>query len=161
MYRTELIHLNKIRMDESLSFGEDTVFVTEYISHCNSMRVIDTICYNYYDIGEDYINKYKDYNDSIYDYCYKIREKYALLDEKFGLRGCRIVYGFIFDIFKLNIDEGRGDIKKFRELLLLKEVQDTLNERNSLYIKMMLFSAKSLYLLKVYLWIIRLIKQYV
>lgn len=47
LYRRDVILRHKIYFDESLSFGEDILFVMEYLVHCASLAVTDGIGYHY------------------------------------------------------------------------------------------------------------------
>ena len=141
LFKRNIISKNYILFDENLRFGEDTLFVVSYLLHTKSISLCNNICYNYYSIAEEYILKYKDHNDKIIEYSDKIIEHYKRLNDFYKLEGARIVYGFIFDILKVNVDSGDCDIESFKKYILNKEVRATLQCRSSWYIKMMLVIA--------------------
>ena len=141
LFKNEIIQKKRLRFDENLIFGEDHVFNVSYLMHCKSISVIKETCYIYYNIGDEYINKYQKYNEKILEYFDKITLKYKNLNDIYHLRGTRIVYGFIFDILKKNFDEGACSIESFRKFLLNNEVRKTLQERQSIYINSILFFA--------------------
>lgn len=138
LFKKAIITNNFIRFDEGLRFGEDTLFVVSYLLQISSINPCNSICYNYYSIADEYISKYKSHNDKILEYSDKIIEHYKKLDDFYKLEGTRIVYGFIFDILKVNVDSGDCDIESFRKYILNKEVRATLRCRSSWYIKMLL-----------------------
>lgn len=141
LFKRNIIEKNNLSFDENLTFGEDTLFVVTYLQYTNSIRLCKSICYNYYCIDEEYILKYARHNNRILEYANKITDAYRKLNDVFKLGGARIVYGFIFDILKVNLDSGACDIDSFRRFLLNDEARMTLKRRSSLYMKMMLFIA--------------------
>lgn len=143
LFKKEIIDRENLRFDESLVFGEDTVFVTTYLLHCNSIRINNKYCYNYYNIGDEYINKYKEHSISILRYCDEITAIYNKLDLLYSLSGVKIVYGFIFDILKQNYNEGKISTSVFAKFLLNPYTVAVLKERNSIHIKVILFLAKN------------------
>lgn len=52
-YNLDIIRRNNIHFDESLSFGEDSLFVVDYISNCSTISTIETSLYNY-NIGSNF-----------------------------------------------------------------------------------------------------------
>lgn len=160
LFKNEILQKKKLRFDENLVFGEDHVFNISYLMYCRSIYVIKDTCYIYYNIGNEYINKYKHHNDKILDFCDKITDKYKTLNKNYQLSGSRIVYGFIFDILKINLDEGVCSIKSFKKFILNSEVRKTLHDRQNLYIKCILILAYfPTCILKLYFLIIKKIKN--
>lgn len=53
LYRRSIITEQKLLFDESLSLGEDTVFVFQYLKYCNKVRFIDYYGYIYYQLGNN------------------------------------------------------------------------------------------------------------
>lgn len=157
LFRKDIINKYDIRMNENLTFGEDTVFVADYMLHCQNVRIVPNICYNYYDIGGDYVHKYKNNSESIYDFFYEIHKRYNLLNKKYGLTGSRIVYADIYNLLKYSIYEGYGDISRFRDFLLIKDVREELRKR-TLNLKILLFFSRNKTCLKGYLYIIKKIR---
>lgn len=47
LFSFKIINENNIRFDTSLDLGEDLIFNLDYISHCNSMTIINRGLYNY------------------------------------------------------------------------------------------------------------------
>lgn len=142
LFKKEIIIRENLKFDSSLIFGEDTVFVTSYLLFCSSIRSCNKYCYNYYNIGDDYINKYKEHSISIFHYGNEITKLYDRLDALYSLSGTRIVYGFLFDILKQNYDEGKINTRMFAQFLSNHYVIAVLSERNSIHIKILLTLAR-------------------
>lgn len=53
LYRKNIITEQKLLFDESLSLGEDTAFVFQYLKYCNRVRFIDYYGYVYYQLGNN------------------------------------------------------------------------------------------------------------
>lgn len=47
LYKTDIIKDNKIHFDETICYGEDRIFVTEYFSYCKRVKAISACGYNY------------------------------------------------------------------------------------------------------------------
>lgn len=142
LFKKQIIELCNLRFDESLVFGEDTVFVTSYLLSCESVFISNKYCYNYYNIGDNYISKYKEHSDSICRYSEQITLLYNKIGVMYSLSGTRIVYGFMFDILKKNFNEGKITTRTFAMFLRNTYVVNVLTERNSKHIYMLLFLAR-------------------
>ena len=142
LFKKKIIDKQNIRFDCSLVFGEDTIFVNSYLLYCNSIRVCKEYCYNYYCIGDDYIEKYIKYPDSIYYYYEKLKISYNRLASLYSITGIRILYGVIFDVLKRNYDNGELNTSRFSSFLSSQEVVEVLKERKSVHIRILLFLAK-------------------
>lgn len=75
-FNTDIIHNNKVRFYTTIYYGEDAVFCSEYIKHCNSLSYRKAFTYYYCDIytnslsktsGEDIIKQYSFVQESIYN----------------------------------------------------------------------------------------------
>ena len=143
LFKKELIDKESLRFNCSLVFGEDTVFVLSYLLSCKSISVCNQYCYNYYNIGDSYINKYKEHSISIFSYYKEITRIYNKLDVLYSLSGPKIVYGFIFDILKKNYDEGKISTHLFASFLIEPYVIEALSIRGSIHIKTLLFLARN------------------
>lgn len=58
VFRRGIIEQNHIQFDEDIAYGEDRLFVAEYISHCNSVRVDSQIVYCYLDNSSGAMNSF-------------------------------------------------------------------------------------------------------
>lgn len=47
LFRTSIIKENGIRFDEKMKLGEDTLFVQNFLCHCDSIAIHNRYCYNY------------------------------------------------------------------------------------------------------------------
>lgn len=86
LFRNEIISMFHIKFPENLSFGEDAIFVKEYISKCNKCgRTIATLkyLYNDYDNPESLTKRRHDYL-KFYEYTWTDFKMYKGLEEKFG-----------------------------------------------------------------------------
>ena len=162
LYKKEIIDNNNLRFCENLYFGEDAAFVANYLLYCNKIRVISPICYIYYNIGEDYILKYRNRLDNVYYLAEVMNKRYEALEDAYGLTGARSVYGFIFDIVKMEFNHNSWTyIEQFRNFLLQPRTKLKLKERNSIHIRLLLILAKfsNINLLLSYLKAINFIKS--
>lgn len=53
LYRNSIIKENSILFDENFSLGEDTLFVFQYLKHCNTINFIRNSGYIYYQLGNN------------------------------------------------------------------------------------------------------------
>ncbi len=47
MFRTNIIQESSLKFDTSLKRGEDTIFVYNYLSYCNSIKLLSNVVYQY------------------------------------------------------------------------------------------------------------------
>lgn len=69
LFRKDIIDKYNIRFDSAMSLGEDTVFVTEYLSHCEKIRTTDKAVYFYMRDNENSL--YSRFRGNWYDDSYK------------------------------------------------------------------------------------------
>lgn len=100
LFKKDIINKNKIRFDLQLSYGEDILFLLEYILHAQNMHVTSYIGYYYVRYTDSLSCRIRTY-ESMYKMYYKhvdIIEK--ILNEKINSRRldeklyCRNVFSF-------------------------------------------------------------------
>ena len=74
--------IGKIRYDERMKVGEDTVFVHNYLLHCKSIAVVDNITYYYFDSDDNVSIKYSMSPQESLDHLKIIIEHYRKLNVK-------------------------------------------------------------------------------
>lgn len=57
-YKRNILESNKIRFDTSISLGEDTMFVVDYIVCINEIYISNSLIYNYIDYGTESLSKF-------------------------------------------------------------------------------------------------------
>ena len=55
--KTSIIKKNNIRFKRDINFGEDTLFVSEYLIHCSTIRVVPKSCYYYRIHNSSHLNE--------------------------------------------------------------------------------------------------------
>lgn len=58
LFRNEVIKTNNIRFDETLALSEDSVFLMEYLHHCNKVAICKEIIYIYQIVGDSVTRGY-------------------------------------------------------------------------------------------------------
>ena len=53
LYKNQIINNYNLEFDEGISLGEDTLFVFNYLKHCDNIEFIDEVGYIYYQVGND------------------------------------------------------------------------------------------------------------
>ncbi len=61
-FKRDLINKHKLRFQESLSLGEDTLFTTEYMMHCNSWLLCNRCEYIYYSGDHESLSSFSENN---------------------------------------------------------------------------------------------------
>lgn len=59
-FKKEIIEKAALRFDNTMSFGEDTYFVVQYLCNCNSIRYVNKEFYKYYKYGHDTLSSFCD-----------------------------------------------------------------------------------------------------
>ena len=53
LFKREIISINNMVFDETISLGEDFVFITEYLQYCKNAMILEKAYYNYYIRGNN------------------------------------------------------------------------------------------------------------
>ncbi len=140
LFRKTIIDKFNLRFDERLCFGEDAVFVKEYLLHINTMQTHNEILYNYDDIGDDIYKKYSKSFIPIYDYYLRMSRVYASLEDKFNVTlSKKELIGVVYNICTLSLNRNRLKEWRFvRNFLLDSDVRKILKNRESLHINIIL-----------------------
>lgn len=77
----EIIEKWKLRFDENIQYGEDTIFLAEYLKHIQRVRIIDKITYNWCEYESPTLSKISEVdwiksNDILQEKLYKIFNEY-------------------------------------------------------------------------------------
>ena len=120
LFRKEIIEVFHIKFDELLHFGEDSVFVKEYLQHVSSITICRDVCYVYQDNAEGFYNKYSLRYEAIYRY---FRISYTLTQQIQSRFSCtfrmnntiHVVYNLTVDYLKKSplCDSGIACAKAF------------------------------------------------
>ena len=164
LYKTIIIENHKIRFDVSLCFGEDSIFVKEYLLHINSIRCINDLCYNYQDFDN---NIYKKYSKSFAPILKYYLEMSTMYERIWKTRGIQVskegVINVVYEIAKIcakqNFFRDKVDVLAFYRDI---DVIEALSRRNSKSIKVELILAKLPfgYLFYIYIQIVSFFKSF-
>lgn len=144
LYKTKIIENNKLRFDTSLCFGEDSLFVKEYLLHTNSIRCINDLCYNYQNIDDNIYKKYSKSFSPILKYYWGMCTMYERIWKTRGILVSKEgVINVVYEIAKIcakqNFFRDKADILAFyRDIYVI----EALSKRNSKSIKIELILAK-------------------
>lgn len=143
LFKNKIIQDNHIRFDEMLTFGEDSVFVKIYLIKTYSLRIVNSLCYHYNDIGDDIYQKYSRSFIPILKYYRVMSAKYKCFEE---VRNIQIskhgIVGVVFNIAQICLKKN-SDIELTHILSFMrdKDVRKELSLRNSLHINIQLLLA--------------------
>lgn len=164
LFYTPIINEHHIRFNQSLHFGEDSVFVKTYLLHAGSLRVIPDLCYHYDDIGDNIYEKYSRSFQPILDYYDEMVSLYDRLEKaKMVSISKHGIIGVVFNIACICLNNnGRKDLEYIRSFLKKGEVQKELHKRRSTHINMLLYLASlpKGYLLLFYSKLTNIIKSF-
>lgn len=164
LFFTPIINEHHIRFNQSLHFGEDSVFVKTYLLHAESLRVIPDLCYHYDDIGDNIYEKYSRSFRPILDYYDEMVSLYDRLENaKMVSISKHGIIGVVFNIACICLNNnGRKDLKYIQSFLKKGEVQKELHKRGSTHINMLLYLASlpKGYLLLFYSKLTNIIKSF-
>lgn len=163
IFKNIIIQDKGIRFNPKLCFGEDSLFVKNYLLFTKSIWCVDALCYHYQDIDEDIYKKYSKSFTPILNYYHEISASYDKLENAKGMKISRCgIVGVVYEIakicFKQNYYKDRKEILGFlRNIAVRKE----LCKRNSWNIRIELFLAKLPlgFLLYIYIQIVSIIKK--
>lgn len=87
LFKKEIITKNKIQFPPEMSYGEDAVFVLNYLSHCKNVEIIEYIGYSYRKHGKktlstSFFQEKIDINHKINNLIVKLLKQERIPDEK-------------------------------------------------------------------------------
>lgn len=118
LFKKDIIDKYKLRFDKKLSYGEDTLFVYNYLRYINSARVTSQSMYHYICNSVGSLSKERHswslYSDLIDLLCNSINS----LEQRFEWDGCYVRYICVRDIYKryLNFLKEDNLLRSIREL---------------------------------------------
>ena len=162
-YRKDIIVRNKVYFDETLSFGEDSLFVKMYLLNIHNLQIYNKIMYYYDDIGDAIYGKYNKSFLPIYDYYRKMSCLYESLEHKYQVRLSKLdLIGVSYNLLVHCIK--KDNLKEWDVIKLYLndcEVRTVLKGRRSLHINIMLRFSKcnQRYLFDLYFRFVERLKQ--
>lgn len=147
LFRRDIIESHHIKFDESLCFGEDAVFVKEYMLYINTVRILPTPVYCYYDIGDEIYKKYNKSFDTIINYYRRIIDVYGRLGVRYDTNFptneiVGVVYNFVIESLR---QAGLKDWCTIRQFLVDNDVQRVMRKRQSIHINNLLWLSKNMH----------------
>lgn len=131
-FKNEVLQSKKIRFNSDLSLGEDTLFVADYLYHCDSIRFLENESYIYYEYGsgtlssvdENYVEKLEKANRLIDE---SLEKRWKITDNPEWKKRMWSVYHYtIFYILKLSEIRGWEKIKRLHKILKRKPIEEYL-----------------------------------
>ena len=106
LFYSEIMRLNKIRFPEGVKVAEDTIFVNEYLLHCEKIFVTGETIYYYNRLNDYSVTRRYPYFEERTHWDVQIIESYKTLLQKFGV-SCNLVNDVILnktlDLFCPNV----------------------------------------------------------
>lgn len=141
-FRKDLIEKQSLRFDTTLYFGEDSIFVKEYLLEVDSLYICQLPCYYYCDADTNlFYTKYNKNFDSIYKYYLKSLFLYQRLEIVYRISLSR--ENLVCCVFELMIrciiKNGVREQDFVRLFLINDEASKILYKRKSIYIRLLLF----------------------
>ena len=102
LFKKTIIDAFQLRFDEMLHFGEDSVFVKEYVQHVASISLCRDVCYEYHDNPGDFYNKYSLKYEGIYRY---FKRTYTLIQQIECRFSCKLrMKNTIHEVYNLTVE---------------------------------------------------------
>ena len=143
LFKNRIVQDNHIRFNETLTFGEDSIFVKTYLIKTYSLRIVNSLCYHYNDIGDDIYQKYSRSFIPILEYYQVMSATYKCLEE---VRNIQIskhgIVGVVFNIAQICLKKNGGkELTHILSFMRDENVRKELSQRNSLHINIQLLLA--------------------
>ena len=143
LFKNKIIQDNHIRFNETLTFGEDSVFVKTYLIRAFSLRVVNSLCYHYNDIGDDIYQKYSRSFIPILEYYQVMTDTYRSFE---NVRNIHIskhgIIGVVYNISQICLKNNKGkELTHILSFMRDVDVRKELHMRNSLHINIQLLLA--------------------
>lgn len=131
-FKNEVLQNKKIRFHSDLSLGEDTLFVADYLYHCERIRFFENELYIYYKYGsgtlssvdENYVEKLEKANRLIDA---SLEKRWEITDNLEWKKRMWSVYHYtIFYILKKSEIKGWKKIERLQNILRRKSIEEYL-----------------------------------
>ena len=144
LFLRTIIKERDLHFDESLCFGEDALFVKDYMLSVKRLKIVSAVCYHYCDHGVDIYRKYSKNFAPIYRYYKKMQIMFKNLSSEFAITiNDRELVGVVFNIALQNIvRNGIGNIIDLKSFLTDPKVCTILKNRRSYYLNMIMLLAR-------------------
>lgn len=147
LFNRDLLNKHQVRFNESLSFGEDAVFVKEYLLHVARIQISPCPLYLYVDIGDDIYKKYAKSFAHILNYYLEICKTHSRLQQKYEVEiSLKQVVGVVYNMALECINKrGENDWLIIQLFLTDSTACSILRQRNSFHVNNLLSLAKCNY----------------
>lgn len=146
LYRFEIIKKYKLRFDEKLVLGEDTIFVLNFMKYVEKARFCPRFCYFYYYIEDEFNQKYKKkFRDNIEPIFCLYQEallSYGNLEKEWGRIRQKYLFLTVLSYYEGYLYFHYSDVtnsRKFCQILRDADVIRMLKDKNKIYYKGLLF----------------------
>ncbi|CUQ11711.1 Chondroitin polymerase [Turicibacter sanguinis] len=139
LFKTEIIKKNNIKFEETIQFGEDTVFIYNYLKHIEEIYNLDVTLYNYINYSNNSLStKPLGQKTDIFLYLYSILKKMFIENNLFNSeiktqlnkRYCNLLIYLQYDIYHLDKKERYRQIGKLINNPILVDAFKSVNCSN-------------------------------
>ena len=141
MFRTNIIQKSFLKFDTSLKRGEDTIFVYNYLSYCNSIKLISNVAYQYNFDATSIDEKYSlNAKECVNHICFKISSINKIekrfnvkLKELSKLTHTTYLHLFYTHLKSIHRDKKISELKIFRDNTNKLQLWQALNIKDYIY----------------------------
>lgn len=141
MFRTNIIQKSFLKFDTSLKRGEDTIFVYNYLSYCNSIKLISNVAYQYNFDATSIDEKYSlNAKECVNHICFKISSINKIekrfnvkLKELSKLTHTTYLHLFYTHLKSIHRDKKISELKIFRDNSNKLQLWQALNIKDYIY----------------------------
>lgn len=141
MFRTNIIQESSLKFDTSLKRGEDTIFVYNYLSYCNSIKLISNVVYQYNFDATSIDEKYSlNAKECVNHICAKM-SSIKKIEKRFNVKLKKLsklthntyLHLFYTHIKSIHEDEKISELKLFRDNSNKLQLWQVLNIKDYIY----------------------------
>lgn len=81
LFNTSIVYAKRLRFDQTISYGEDHLFVLDYIKYVDRVRLLKGVYYIYYQTGKESLTSSKSNTIKFVVYVEHLKEKYRELSD--------------------------------------------------------------------------------
>ena len=144
IFKNSIIRDSRIRFNEKICFGEDSLFVKAYLLNAHSIRCVSDLCYHYQDIGDNIYKKYSKSFEPVWLYYYEMLNMYNRFEKLKDVSISRhTIVGVVFNIANICLNKnGLADVKYVKKFLSDGCAYNELYTRASANIRIMLLLSR-------------------
>lgn len=142
LFRRSIIELNRLKFNLSLTYGEDTIYIYNYLSHCKNISLLQNVIYQYHVNSDLWSHKYSLSANDCINHILALTQSLNNIEEWLGLLLATkqktahyptYLHLFYTHLKSIHEDEKISELKLFRDNSNKLQLWQALNIKDYIY----------------------------